>query len=136
MTGRDALADDIAQDAFVRAFGALDQFDEQRPLGPWLKRIAVNRAIDELRRDRRLRVVEAEDFEQPAGHRDRHDEAIAAVRRLDDPKRVVVVLHFWLDYTLEQMADVLGVPIGTVASRLSRGLAELRADLEVTSDCA
>jgi len=44
---------------------------------------------------------------------------------------VVIVLHYWLDYSLEEIAEVLGVPLGTVASRLSRGLADLRSDLEV-----
>lgn len=134
VTGRRALADDIAQDAFVRAFGALDEFDAQRPLGPWLRRIAVNRAIDELRHERRLRVVEDADVERLElvyDQREREDDVIAAVRRLDAAKRLVIVLHFWLGYSLEQVAEALDVPTGTVASRLSRGLAELRSDLEV-----
>jgi RNA polymerase sigma factor (sigma-70 family) len=52
------LAEEIAQDAFARAFAALDRFDETRPLGPWLRKIALNRAIDELRHERRLALVE------------------------------------------------------------------------------
>ena len=135
VAGRRALADDIAQDAFVRAFRSLDQFDEQRPLGPWLKQIAVNRAIDELRRERRLQVVDdpgAKLSRVAYDHREREDDVIAAVRRLEVSKRLVVVLHFWLGYSLAQVSEALDIPTGTVASRLSRGLAELRADLEVS----
>ena len=50
VTADRSLADDAAQDAVERAFGALDRFDDARPFGPWLKRIAANRAIDLLRR--------------------------------------------------------------------------------------
>jgi len=134
LVGRRALADDVAQEAFVRAFAALDQFDEQRPLAPWLKRIAVNRAIDELRSERRLRVVEGGEAATPesrAEGQEPEDAVVSAVQRLDVGKRVVVVLHFWLGYSLRQVAELLAVPPGTVASRLSRALAELRADLEV-----
>ena len=130
VTGREALADDTAQDAFVRAFGALEQFDDRREFGPWVKRIAVNRAIDELRRERRLQLVQQpEGAAAPAAAR--ADDTIEAVRRLAPQKRLVVILHFWLGYGLEQIAELLAVPPGTVASRLSRGLAELREELEV-----
>jgi len=54
VTGNATRADDAAQDAIQRAFGALDTFELGRPFAPWLRRIAANRAIDELRRDARL----------------------------------------------------------------------------------
>src|SRR2546430_16280549 len=53
VTGRRELADDIAQDAFERAFGALSRFDERRPFGPWLHRIVINRCVDLLRTEPR-----------------------------------------------------------------------------------
>src|SRR5919202_3072903 len=59
VTGRRELADDVAQDAFERAFAALARFDARRPFAPWLHRIAVNRALDLLRRERRLIALEA-----------------------------------------------------------------------------
>src|SRR5919112_5452028 len=55
-----ALADDAAQEAIQQAFGALDRFDPTRPFGPWLRRIAVNRAIDHVRRARRVDVLDEE----------------------------------------------------------------------------
>jgi RNA polymerase sigma factor (sigma-70 family) len=57
-----SLADDAAQEGMQRAFAALDRFDETRPFGPWLKRIAVNRAIDHARRGRRIAAAEQPDL--------------------------------------------------------------------------
>jgi RNA polymerase sigma-70 factor (ECF subfamily) len=136
MTGRAALAEEIAQDTFARAFGALDRFDAERPLGPWLRRIAVNRTIDELRRERRLELVDAQAAE-PAYEPTLPDETtIEAVRALDPDRRAVVVLRFWLDWSLEQIADALDVPVGTVSSRLTRALRELREEGEKSDACS
>src|ERR671928_1252467 len=54
VTGRREMADDVAQDAFERAFAALSRFDDRRPFAPWLHRIVVNRCLDLLRSERRL----------------------------------------------------------------------------------
>ncbi|HEU0303939.1 MAG TPA: sigma-70 family RNA polymerase sigma factor [Gaiellaceae bacterium] len=130
VTADRALADDAAQDAVQRAFGALDRFDETRAFGPWLKRIAANRAVDLLRRERRLTALDehAVAYEWDAAGGDR---AVAeAVGALDPQKRIIVVLRYWLDLSVEEIAGVLGIPVGTVASRLSRALARLRVALE------
>jgi RNA polymerase sigma-70 factor, ECF subfamily len=128
--GRRELAGEIAQEAFVRAVSGLDGFDESRPLRPWLRRIAANAAVDELRREGRLTTAEGvrEPAHEPEWPVD--DEVVRAVARLAPEKRVVVALHYWLDYRTPEIAELLETPVGTVASRLSRALAELRADLE------
>jgi RNA polymerase sigma-70 factor, ECF subfamily len=135
VTADRSAADDAAQEAIQQAFGALDRFDTTRPFGPWLKRIAVNRAIDHLRRARRVTVLEDEaDLHAwtlgEAAAEDMRLWAVAdAVAALGTAKRAVVVLHYWLDFTIEEIAGALGLPVGTVASRLSRALAELRIAL-------
>src|SRR3954449_10888498 len=65
ITGRREMADDVAQDAFERAFAALGRFDESRPFGAWLHRLAVNRPPHPLRRERRLVGLDSAD--EPAG---------------------------------------------------------------------
>ncbi len=130
VTGQRELANDAAQDTFLRVAGALPRFDHRRPLEPWLLRIAVNRSIDLLRAQRRL--VSVDEIEEPAVF----DEPFAdetmreSVARLDPERRAVVALHYWFDYTTPEIAEVMGIPVGTVASRLSRALRDLRLHLE------
>ena len=125
------LADDVAQDAFLRAAAALDRFDERRSLAPWLARIAVNRAIDLIRRERQTPVADLEPQAafDPGEDRDLHE----AVEALPLERRTVVVLHFFLGFTLEESAEILDIPPGTAASRLSRALASLREALEAAN---
>lgn len=128
--GERELANDAAQDAFLRAAAALDRFDRSRPLEPWLVRIAVNRALDLVRARRRLLAEEAADepavFDEPLPDEELQ-EALAGLRV---ERRVVVALHYWFDYTTPEIAEVLGVPVGTVNSRLARALGDLRLRLE------
>lgn len=130
VTGQRELANDAAQDAFLRASGALAKFDHRRPLEPWLVRIVVNRAIDLLRVQRRLVAIEEADEEAVFDEPTLDDELVGSVARLDPERRAVVALHYWFDYTTPEIAEVLGIPVGTVASRLSRALHDLRLHLE------
>jgi RNA polymerase sigma-70 factor (ECF subfamily) len=131
-TGSRSRADDLAQEAVVRAFGALNRFDPQRPFGPWLKRILVNKAIDDARKERRLRVGDEwmTDLRAAPDDTEVSDEVVAAVRSLAPARREVIVLHYWLDIAVDEIAALLGLPFGTVASRLSRALSDLRVALE------
>jgi RNA polymerase sigma-70 factor (ECF subfamily) len=129
-TGERESANDAAQDAFVQAAAALHRFDLRRPLEPWLVRIAVNRALDLVRARRRLVAEELADerfaFDEPLPD----DDLREALARLAPERRVVVALHYWLDYTTPEIAELLGVPLGTVNSRLARALGNLRRQLE------
>jgi RNA polymerase sigma-70 factor, ECF subfamily len=132
VTGRREMADDVAQDAFERAFAALSRFDERRPFAPWLHRIVVNRCLDLLRAERRLVSREAELDRLEARDASAGDEELLeAVAGLSLQRRVVVVLRYGLGYTPSAIAGLLDVPTGTVNSRLARALEELRAEYEV-----
>ena len=122
-----AAAEDIAQEAFLAAVRNLDRFDRKRPFGPWLHRIVVNRAID-WTRARRLRA-EAELLDvvaapEQAGSFD--GTLLAALEALPPDHRAVIVLRHLLDYTPGEIAELLGLPRGTVNSRLRRGLDSLK----------
>jgi RNA polymerase sigma-70 factor, ECF subfamily len=134
VTGDRMLADHVAQEAVHRAFRALDRFDPERPFRPWLKRITINLAIDELRRERRNDVARAWMSElRPAPaveDRELLDGVVDAVRQLPPRQRTIVVLHYWLDTSVDEIAAVLELPVGTVVSRLSRARAALREQLE------
>jgi RNA polymerase sigma-70 factor, ECF subfamily len=124
-----AAAEDVAQEAFMAAIAALDRFDLRRPLGPWLHRIAVNRAID-LFRARQLRQEVARDTmeeetsdESPREHMPPlTDQMVAALGVLPIDQRAVIVMRYVLDRTPGEIARTLELPRGTVNSRLRRGL--------------
>ncbi len=116
-------SEDIAQEAFLAAVRALDRFDRRRPFGPWLHRIVVNRAID-WTRARQLRAEVELGESLPAGDAAGapDDELLAALGRLPPDQRAVIVLRYLLEFTPGEIADALGLPRGTVNSRLRRGL--------------
>src|ERR671911_3183155 len=120
-----AAAEDIAQEAFLAAIRNLDRFDRRRPFGPWLHRIVVNRAID-WTRARQLRA-ESELADAPAPEAQRLDGTmLAALAALPPDHRAVIVLRHLLEYTPGEIAELLGLPRGTVNSRLRRGLDSLK----------
>jgi RNA polymerase sigma-70 factor (ECF subfamily) len=125
-------AEDIAQDSFLAAVDALDRFDRRRPFAPWLHRIVVNRALDWARREALRRRVDGPDsvFEPLPPPEEIGGEMIAALRELPAEQRAVVVLRHLLQYTPGEIAAMLGLPRGTVNSRLRRGLDRLREAAE------
>jgi RNA polymerase sigma-70 factor, ECF subfamily len=132
ITGRRALADDVAADGFERAFAALDRFDERRPFGPWLHRIVANRALDVLRAERRLSGDELpEPVDLSPSHAAGDRSLLAAVAELPLERRVAVVLRYGVGMTPKEIAATLDLPVGTVNSRLARALEQLRESLEV-----
>ena len=128
-----AAAEDIAQEAFLSALRALDRFDRRRPLGPWLHRIVVNRAID-WSRARALRPETAADALPESGATDATpdigEDVVSALADLGPEHRAVVVLRHLLGYTPGEIAAMLDLPRGTVNSRLRRALDTLAVALE------
>jgi len=135
---------DVTQEAFVKAYTKLRTFDKASAFYTWLYRIAINSAIDFLRK-RKSRAVESLDDEKysevgfepeskdpsvdPEKMAVRHEQAQAirnAIAELSEKLRTVIVLHDVEGLSQEEVAEVLKVPVGTVKSRVSRGRAELR----------
>ena len=125
-------AEDVAQEAFLAAVRALDRFDRRRPFGPWLHRIVVNRAID-YARARELRREVADAGIEPAAI-DRADapgeDVLVALAALPPDQRAVIVMRHLLGFTPGEIASALGLPRGTVNSRLRRGLDGLQEAIE------
>ena len=127
-------ADDIAQEAFVRAYQALDSFDTERAFYTWLCRIAMNLAINLTDKWHRRATDSLDEREETAGFEPAgSDDASAgvqqrelqravnkAVKELPDGMREVFVLRTFEDMSYEEIAEALAVPRGTVMSRLAR----------------
>lgn len=133
-------AEDVAQEAFIRAYRALAQFDATRPLRPWLLTITANLARNRLRSlgrylnalNRALRAEPEKVINVPEASQ-QHLEAQAlwqAVRRLGETDQQVVYLRYFLEMSEAETADALGIAPGTVKSRLHRALGRLRNVVE------
>lgn len=118
----DAL--DVVQDAFIKAFVNLRRFDLNRRFGPWLMSIVRNLAIDLLRRRKILSHEVLPDGLADRRALDRVDhrvvrrEVAAALSRLDPKQREILCLREYLGYSYLEIAEALGIPLGTVMSRL------------------
>lgn len=131
ITGSDAAAEDVTQDSLERAFRALDRFDGARPFGAWLHRIVVNRALTLIRDERRTVSLETV-AEPPAATTEGLDhDLLTTVAGLSPERRAVLILRYGLGHSVADIAELVGVPVGTVQSRLARALAELRDRMEV-----
>lgn len=132
--GDGALAEDIAQEAFLAALKNLESFDESRPFAPWLHRIAVNKAIDEVRaRGRRPQTAPeapADPALSPSEDAGLSPRIVAALGTLDVTDRAIVVARYVLDYRATEIAAWLGIPDATVRSRLHRATGRLKAQME------
>jgi RNA polymerase sigma-70 factor (ECF subfamily) len=131
MTGSVMDGEDIVQDALFQAYRKLDTFDDNRALTPWLFQIAHNRCIDFLRRRQVRQEAEAAsmqpDFIMPAdpvGHS--LDHAVEhLVMALAPKERACVLLKDVFDYSLEEIAELVGSTVGGVKSALNRGRSKL-----------
>lgn len=120
---------DAVQETFLTAFRKADQFKGKSALGTWIYRIAVNTCYDQLRKQKRRRADPIPDHLDPAdpSAEDAMDSAALrpelqrAVESLPDEFRTAVVLADIEGLGLNQVADILGVPVGTVKSRVFRG---------------
>src|SRR5262245_14965076 len=118
------LARDAVQDALIRAWRDLPGLREPERFDAWLHRLTVNACLD-LTRKRKRRPIEVEltPINDPAlddhvgGIADR-DQVDGVLRRLDHQRRAIVVLHYFVGLPLPEVAGALGIPIGTVQSRL------------------
>jgi RNA polymerase sigma-70 factor (ECF subfamily) len=134
-----ALAEDLAQEAFLKAFRALDSFDQSRKFSSWLFKIAHNTTIDYLRKKQLDTVaLESSDSDEPdlvaviadsgaespeerAHRRDMAGALELALASLRPAYREVIVLRFQEGLAYEEIAEITDLPLGTVKTHLHRG---------------
>ena len=124
-------AEDAVQEGFLRAHQALDRFDPSQAFGAWLNRIVANAALD-LARRRKVRNAEelsdtmASPFRDPAEGDELRARLEAALARLSERARAVIVLHDIEGFTHAEIGEMLGIPGGTARSDLHHARQKLR----------
>ena len=136
MCGDANLAEDAAQEAFIRAWKHLPNYRPQSPFRNWVYRIATNAALDVLRRERETVDVDALPIpssgagpEATVQEAERSARVKQAVLELPEASRTVLVLREYEGLSYKEIADTLGIPIGTVMSRLNYARNRLRESL-------
>jgi len=125
------LAEDATQEALVKAWRDLSALRDPLRFGAWLHRVLVRECYKHAQRERRRVEVEGQirpisPEADPSRHTVINDELERGFARLSVEHRTVLVLHQYMGYTLREIADTLGIPVGTVKSRLSRATASMR----------
>lgn len=140
MTGAHQAADDLSQDVFIKAYFALSHFKEEMIFFSWIRKIAINRAINHLKvwkREKTLGVDEMRISQNPdASPQEMPEETYQrkqmvktfkqALQNLSAEQRAIFVLKVYENLSYEQIATTLNIPQGTVMSRLSRARRNLK----------
>ena len=127
-------ADDIAQDAFLRAFQQLPTLRNPNVFGPWLMKIARRCAIDSLKKQQSLTLTDS--LDQMAAHKrngqldEKNQHLLEAVAKLPESERQVVMLRYFGPYNVRELASVVGRSVGTVTKQLSRARKRLKRRLQ------
>lgn len=138
-------AEDAAQEAFVKAFRALDRFRPGSPFRPWLLQIVTNEARNRrkaaARRERlalRFSLADPSGFstETPTESIELREAVASAIDRLSEEDQTVIAYRYFLDLSEAEMAQALDCPRGTIKSRLSRALERLRAEMMTPAEGA
>ncbi|HJQ12199.1 MAG TPA: sigma-70 family RNA polymerase sigma factor [Gemmatimonadaceae bacterium] len=124
-------AEDAVQEGFLRAYQALDRFDPSQAFGAWLNRIVANAALDLARRRKVRNTEELSDtmpsvFRDPAEGSELRERLEAALAKLSDRARAVIVLHDIEGFTHAEIGEMLGIPGGTARSDLHHARQKLR----------
>jgi RNA polymerase sigma-70 factor (ECF subfamily) len=144
--GRPEDALDLSQDAFVNAFRHIKRFDSSKSFFPWFYSILKNLCMNHLNRLRRRREdsidqmaeeegqisipIEAVGPEEQVVRKDLEIKIGQALQRLRPKDREIIILQHFQDYSYQEIADLLGIPMGTVMSRLYSARQALRRELE------
>jgi RNA polymerase sigma-70 factor, ECF subfamily len=127
------LAEDLSQEAFVRAYRSREKYRPTGPVGAWLHRIAVNVTISHLRREKLARIIGPKLLVGPGTGGYERVEAKTLLEkglaRLSPKVRAAVVLHYFHGYTRDEVGKILGIPSGTVASRIAKAMVVMRDEL-------
>ena len=142
ITGDPDAANDLLQDVFLRLYRFADRIDEQRPLEPWLYRMTANLSYTWVKQSKRWFYPLEDLADWIAGsskntphevveQRDDWSRVEKAVASLPVSQRVVVVLYYLNDLSLQEISEILEIPIGTVKSRLHYGRRALKKKLNL-----
>lgn len=133
----DFVAEDVMQDAFIKAFKKIDSYKEEVTFGAWLKRIVINQSIDELKK-KRLEIVAInnevhhviEDSDWQISDETTMQQIVNSIHQLKEKYRVVLSLYLLEGYDHQEISQILGITEVTSRTNLLRGKRKLQETLK------
>lgn len=134
------LAEDITQEVFIKVFKKYDTFDKGKAIKPWLYKIMLNTVRNNLRGkqyelelDENILQIDTTNLEHTCLKNEENEKLWKEVCKLSTKTKEVIYLHYYLEMGIEEIADVLDIPVGTCKSRLNAGLNKLRQQVDTKS---
>ncbi|QED46646.1 sigma-70 family RNA polymerase sigma factor [Cytobacillus dafuensis] len=127
---------EVFQETVYKAFISIKDLKDERYFSTWLTRILINTAFDLLNKKKRVIPMEREVLESkinPYLPSEDHSDLMQAITELDEKYKTVLILRFYKDYTVKQIAEFLDCPDGTVKTNIHRGISLLREKMK--EDC-
>jgi RNA polymerase sigma-70 factor (ECF subfamily) len=143
LVGERALAEDILQEVFIEVYRKLRWLEEPALLRPWAYRIASRKVFKRMKRERpwagqvrdeALLEAAPDTSPEPGAALEMREDVSRMLARVSPASRAVLILHYFHDLALGEVADVLGISIGTVKSRLAYGLSTMRRAIKEQGD--
>lgn len=136
LTKSKAMADDITQETFIRMINKIHLYDPKKPIEPWIYRITINITRNMLRKQKLMNLIRIPSenakgnlVETSVVQTERHEELWEEINQLSRKSKEVIILHFYLELTLTEVAESLDIPLGTCKSRLNYALKKLRKNI-------
>lgn len=127
----DAL--EVFQETVYKAFISIKNLKEEQYFSTWLTRILIHTAMDQLNKKKRVIPMDREILESkvnPYTHTENHFDLLEAIKELDEKYKSVLILRYYKDYSVKQIAETLQCPEGTIKTNIHRGLNQLREKMK------
>lgn len=116
---------DILQESILKAYSNISKLKDDTLINPWMKRIVINTALDFIRKNSKESVVEDKELDK-GKENDENNHLIYEVETLEPNLKTIIVLKYFHGYTINEIGDILELPVSTIKNRLHKALKLLR----------
>lgn len=124
----DAL--DILQESILKAFKSLNKLQDVEAIDKWIKRIVINTAVDFIRKNSKVTVVEENEMVNLSGKVENNQELGYCIDDLQEDLKAIIVLKYFHGYTINEVAEILDISVSQVKNKLHKALKLLRVDMK------